>query len=84
MIEAALIEIYRLRIVQTYGKNYNEYQGLPEGTIVGFDELLCYEIHHGHDGEHEGGLTFKWLATKWNISLTLLGKLIADHCRRLE
>jgi hypothetical protein len=30
------------------------------------------------------GLTFKELAEKWGISVSFLGKLIADHCRRLE
>ena len=43
----------------------------------GFGELLCYEIH-------VNGLTFKWLADKWSISLPTLGELVWDHCKRLE
>ena len=42
-----------------------------------FGEILCHEIH-------TGGLTFLWLAEKWNMSVTMLGLLIADHCARLE
>jgi hypothetical protein len=33
---------------------------------------------------HENGKTFKWLAEKRGISLSLLGELIRDHCVRLE
>ncbi len=29
-------------------------------------------------------LSFIWLAEKWNISVTLLGELIYNHCKRLE
>lgn len=60
-----------------------EYEEHPTGCGGSFDEILCYEIHHGSDGEHEGGLTFKWLAAKWCISVTTLGELIWDHCRKL-
>ena len=77
------IELARNQIERAYTKDYTEYQGLPSGSPVGFDELLCYELHNGHDGEHEGGLTFRWLAKKWEMSLPILGELIADHCRRL-
>jgi len=35
-------------------------------------------------GEYRTGLTFKELAQKWGISVTFLGELIADHCRKLE
>ena len=59
------------------------YTNNPTGAGNSFDEILCYEIHHGSDGEHEGGLTFRWLAEKWGISVTFLGELIADHCRKL-
>lgn len=59
------------------------YEENPTGAGNSFDEILCYEIHHGSDGEHEGGLTFNWLAEKWGISVTFLGELIADHCKRL-
>ncbi len=61
-----------------------QYEQFPTGCGGSFDELLCYEIHHGNDGEHEGGLTFLWLAKKWGISVTALGELIYDHCKRLE
>jgi len=42
-----------------------------------FGEILCWEIH-------SNGMTFEWLAEKWGISLTTLGELIWDHCKRLE
>ena len=58
-----------------------------------FGELLCYELHGQpinprmnsktlNDGYCEG-LTFKELAHKWGISVTFLGELIADHCKKL-
>jgi hypothetical protein len=61
-----------------------EYTDNPTGAGNSFDEILCYEIHHGSDGEHEGGLTFLWLADKWGISVSFLGELIHDHCIGLE
>ena len=42
-----------------------------------FDVILCREIH-------TNGLTFNWIAEKWGISVTLVGELIYDHCKRLE
>lgn len=54
-----------------------QYARKPTGCGGSFDELLCYEIH-------KGGLTFKWLAEKWGISLPTLGELIWDHCKGLE
>jgi hypothetical protein len=54
-----------------------QYRSHPTGCGASFGELLCYEIH-------ERGLTFKWLAEKWGISLPTLGELIHDHCKRLE
>ncbi|MEA2573348.1 MAG: hypothetical protein QOH93_646 [Chloroflexia bacterium] len=54
-----------------------QYAAYPTGCGGGFDELLCYEIH-------VTGLTFTALAEKWGISLPTLGKLIADHCERLQ
>lgn len=54
-----------------------DYQKHPTGCGGSFGEILCYEIH-------ESGLTFKWLAKKWGISVTFLGELIADHCKKLE
>ena len=61
-----------------------QYTDNPTGCGNSFGEILCYEIHHGSDGVHTGGLTFIWLAEKWGISLSFLGDLISDHCRRLE
>ncbi len=54
-----------------------QYHSSPTGYGASFDELLCYEIH-------ERGLTFKWLAQKWGLSLPTLGELIYDHCKGLE
>jgi hypothetical protein len=53
------------------------YQSHPTGCGGSFGEILCYEIH-------SNGLTFKWLAEKWGISVSFLGELIADHCNKLE
>ena len=72
-----LIEMTREWIVREYSNEYNEHQGLPMGTRGDFAELLCYEIHNN-------GQTFCWLARKWHISVSMLGELIADHCRKLE
>jgi hypothetical protein len=41
------------------------------------------ELKTFSDG-YSTGLTFKELAEKWGISVSFLGKLIADHCRKLE
>ena len=41
-----------------------------------FGVQLCTEMHLN-------GLTFDTLAAKWEISLPLLGLLIADHCYKL-
>ena len=49
----------------------------PTNCGGSFGELLCYEIH-------ENGLTFEWLAQKWGITVSTLGELIWDHCKRLE
>jgi hypothetical protein len=53
-----------------------QYIECPTGCGASFEELLCYELH-------DGGLTFRALAQKWNIGLPTLGSLIADHCERL-
>ena len=56
---------------------------LGSGSIGGcFGSILCHELHHG--GSTGTGLHFSALAAKWNIPVSLLGDLIADHCRRLE
>ena len=54
-----------------------QYKDHPTGCGGSFGELLCWEIH-------ENEKTFEWLSHKWGISLTTLGDLISDHCRRLE
>ena len=64
------IEKFRNKIEQDYQKH-------PTGCGGSFGEILCYEIH-------ENNLTFLWLAEKWHISVTFLGKVIADHCEKLE
>ena len=81
------IDIFRKQIE----KSYNCSQFSPNG---GFDEILCYELHSQsinprmrtktlNDG-FETGLTFKEIAQKWGISISFLGELISDHCRKLE
>jgi hypothetical protein len=55
----------------------NQYKKNPTGCGGSFGELLCYEIHHEN-------LTFLLLAEKWGITVTTLGELIYDHCKRLE
>ncbi|KKK76294.1 hypothetical protein LCGC14_2865090 [marine sediment metagenome] len=64
------LESLRKRVVEQYLDN-------PTGAGNSFDEILCWEIH-------TNGLTFLWLAEKWNISVTALGELIYDHCKKLE
>ena len=64
------IEEFRSHIEDLYKKN-------PTGCGGSFGEILCYEIH-------ENGQTFLWLAAKWGISVSFLGEVIADHCKKLE
>lgn len=54
-----------------------QYKSNPTGCGGSFGEILCWEIH-------TNGLTFLWLAEKWGISVSFLGDLINDHCKRLE
>jgi hypothetical protein len=58
------------------GIEYN-YRLDPTGCGNSFGEILCWEIH-------SNGQTFVWLAKKWNITVTFLGDIIADHCRKME
>lgn len=70
------------------------YQNASTGCGGSFGEILCYELHTQpvnsrmqHKTMSQGfctGLTFKELAQKWGISVTFLGELIADHCKKLE
>ena len=61
---------FRRLIMEQYADN-------PTGCGNSFDEILCWEIH-------SNGMTFKWLAQKWGITLSTLGEIIWDHCRKLE
>lgn len=70
LCEEPYIESCRRRVEE-------QYESHPTGCGCSFGELLCWEIH-------TNGLTFLWLAEKWGIPVTVLGDLIADHCRRLE
>ena len=54
-----------------------QYVSNPTGCGGSFGELLCYEIHFK-------SLTFGRLAEKWGLSISTIGELIADHCKRLE
>lgn len=69
------------------------YPHYPTGCGGSFGEIICYELHEEPVNPrmqwktHSGyctGLTFKELAEKWGISVTFLGELIADHCKKLE
>jgi len=55
----------------------NDYKENPTGCEGSFGEILCYEIH-------QNNLTFLWLAKKWGISVSDLGILIWDHCKKLS
>lgn len=64
------LEMLRTKIEYQYVKH-------PTGCGNSFGEILCWEIH-------TNGLTFIRLAEKWGISLSDLGELISDHCKRLQ
>jgi hypothetical protein len=75
--EESYIESCRRRIEEQYAHTQ-----LSSGAIGGcFGSILCSELHYGKDGN---GLHVTALAAKWGIPVSLLGELIADHCRRLE
>lgn len=81
------VKKFRKHIEKIYSACPFEYKG-------GFDEILCYEMHSQPinprmnvktaSNGFETGLTFKELAQKWGISVSFLGELISDHCKRLE
>lgn len=76
-MEEPFIESCRRRVEEQYA-----HTPLSSGAVGGcFGSILCSELHHGSDGN---GLHFSALAAKWGIPVTVLGELIADHCRRLE
>ena len=72
----------------------NIYEKYPTGCGNSFDEILCYELDTQpinprmecitYSGGFDTGLTFKELAQKWGITCTFLGKLIANHCKKLD
>jgi hypothetical protein len=71
------IEYFRNRIESEYKDVL-----LGSGSVGGcFGSILCHELHHSEEGN---GLHFKKLAKKWNISVSFLGQIIADHCDRLD
>lgn len=75
--EESFLESCRRRVEEAYA-----HTRLGSGAVGGcFGSILCHELHHGIDGH---GLHFKALAEKWGISLSILGELIWDHCKRLE
>ena len=64
-----------------------KYELYPTGCGGSFGEILCFEIHeqpiNPRMDTDDRGLTFKELADKWGIEVSFLGKLIADHCKKL-
>jgi hypothetical protein len=65
----------------------NTYDKAPTGCGSSLGEILCYEIHSQPVNPRlpgDYGLTFKELAAKWGITVSFLGEVIADHCRKLE
>lgn len=77
------IQAFRRKTENYYVMNPQRYWFGGEFRSGDFGEILCFEIHATADNPRapkEGGVTFKELAKKWNISLPFLGELIADHC----
>ena len=76
------------------GKIEERYERYPTRCGGSFGEILCFEFHTQpvnprmqnltFSGGYATGLTFKELAQKWGITVTFLGELIADHCKKLE
>jgi hypothetical protein len=76
--EESFIEACRREVERQYASTE-----LGSGAVGGcFGSILCSELHHG--GPLGRGIDFASLARKWGIPVTVLGDLIADHCRRLE
>lgn len=75
------INQFRENVQKVYAENAFSY-------YVGFDEILCYEMHSQpvtpRMDINSRGLTFKELAQKWGITVSFWGELIKDHCERLE
>lgn len=75
--EESYIESCRRRVEEQYA-----HTELSSGGVGGcFGSILCSELHNGRGGI---GYHFSALAEKWGIPVSVLGDLIADHCRRLE
>lgn len=81
--------------ITTFRKHIElSYEKYPTGCGGSFGEILCFELHDqpintrmNHKTFNNGystGLTFKELAQKWGITISFLGKLIEDHCKKLE
>jgi hypothetical protein len=79
MHEEPFLESLRRRVEEQY-----RHTTLGSGCVGGcFGSILCHELHMGNDPQ-PAGLHFSALAAKWGIPVSVLGDLIADHCRRLE
>ncbi len=90
------VDKFRNHIENTYSSLHDtepsDRADIPQGRSFG--EILCYELHlqpvnprMESQTDNNGfctGLTFKELAAKWGITVSFLGELIADHCRKLE
>lgn len=74
-----LIDLLRHRVEKQYANTR-----LGSGTVGGcFGSILCHELHMGDDLQ-PAGLHFTAIAKKWGITVSELGDLIADHCRKLK
>ncbi len=83
-----------IKINKFRGHIERTYKNAPTGCGGSFGEIICYELHaqpvnrrmecKTHNDGYSTGLTFLELAEKWGISVSFLGELIADHCRKLE
>jgi len=77
-MEEPFLESLRRRVEEQYA-----HVELGSGSVGGcFGSILCDELHNG--GPTKSGLHFKAIAEKWGIPVSVLGKLIEDHCLRLE
>ena len=65
------LDTSRMWIIRAFGYVDDDFQ------TGDFGELLCHNLHVRN-------MDFRQIAAEWNVSLAVLGELIADHCRRLE
>jgi hypothetical protein len=89
--EESFLENCRRRVEEQYAN-----ARLGSGQVGGcFGSILCHELHSGGPIEARvmrggkmyeirTGISFLALAAKWGISVSVLGELVADHCKRLE